>query len=65
MAEKSHLFHRSRVPVCIDLNAESVAGSEAPTIRSLLYFMETTRDGGIRYPPYSSGAEIACAVCTK
>jgi hypothetical protein len=27
--------------------------------------METSCDGGIRCPPYSSGAEIACAVCMK
>ena len=56
--------HSSRVPVCVDVNAESVAGSAVQNGRSLLYFLETTCTG-IRCPPYSNGAEIACAVCTK
>ena len=56
--------HKPRIPVCIDVNAESVAGSARHNVRSLLYFLETTCTG-IRCPPYSNGGEIACAVCTK
>ena len=32
--------HRSRVPVCVDVNAESIAGSAGETVVSLLYFVE-------------------------
>ena len=56
--------HRSRLPICVDVNPESVAGSAAETVTSSLYFVETTCTG-ISCPPYSDGAEIACVVCTK
>ena len=55
---------RSRVPICVDASAESITGSAAQTVTSLLYFVETTCTG-IRCLPYSDGAEIACVVCTK
>ena len=64
MTAKKNTAHKSRVPICVDVNAESVDGSAAPTTTSLLYFIETTCTG-IRCPPYSDGAEIACVVCTK
>ena len=64
MAESHHATHRSRVPICVDVNSEPIDGSAAHTVTSLLYFMETTCTG-IRCPPYSNGAEIACVVCTK
>lgn len=64
MSEKYHADHRNKVPVCVDVGAESVAGSSPQHVHSLLYFMETHCDG-IRCPPYFSGAEITCAVCTK
>ncbi len=52
------------VPVCVDVNAESVPGSDGVHDDSLLYFLEA-RCEGIRCPPYSDGAEITCVVCTK
>ena len=52
------------VPVCIDKNAESVPGSSGTSSASQLYFIET-RCVGIPCQPYSEGAEITCAVCTK
>ncbi len=55
---------KNKVPVCVDVQAESIPGSSAHTVTSLLYFMETTCTG-IRCPPYSNGAEITCVVCTK
>ena len=64
MADRYRSNQKTRVPVCIDVNAESVAGSAGQNGASLLYFLET-RCTGIRCPPYSNGAEIACAVCTK
>ena len=64
MADRSHANHKSRVPVCVDVSSRSVAGSAGEHSRSLLYFIET-RCYGITCPPYSNGAEITCAVCTK
>ena len=52
------------VPICVDVNPESVPGSGGRHDDSLLYFIET-RCEGIPCPPYSNGAEITCAVCTK
>ena len=64
MTEKHHQHHRSRVPVCVDVSSESVRGSSGEHTHSLLYFIETSCSG-IACPPYSNGAEITCAVCTK
>ena len=64
MAGHHHTMVKSRAPICVDVNAESIPGSAAQTVTSLLYFVETTCTG-IRCPPYSDGAEIACVVCTK
>lgn len=64
MSESYHSHHKSRAPVCVDVDAESIPGSSEANIRSILYFLETTCTG-INCPPYSEGAEITCAVCTK
>lgn len=53
-----------RVPACVDSESESVPGSAGHDIKSLVYFLETTCIG-VDCPPYSDGAEITCAVCTK
>ena len=63
MTDRSHVNHRSRVPVCVDVNAEAVAGGASDRDHSLLYFTETSCDG-IRCPPYFLGSEITCVVCT-
>ena len=64
MADNHGTHHQSRVPVCVDLNPESIGGS-APRARlpSMFYFIETTCSG--LCPPYSNGAELTCVVCTK
>ena len=62
-AEKSSSF-RSRVPVCIDVNAETIAGNTHGNFKSVLKFIETTRIG-ISCPPFIDGAELTCVVCTK
>ena len=64
MSEHHYDQHQSRLSICVDENAESVGGSAAQNVASVLYFMETTCTG-ISCPPYSDGAEIACVVCTK
>lgn len=56
--------HLGKAPVCIDIQAESLPGSIGSNVKSLLYFLETTCTG-IPCPPYSNGAEITCAVCSK
>ena len=64
MAAGHYTTQKSRVPLCVDVNAQSVPGSATAYVDSLLYFIET-QCRGIACPPYSNGAEITCAVCTK
>ena len=64
MTEHSLSNRNSRVPICVDVEAETVAGSSSRTFPSLLHFIETTCTG-IQCPPYKNGAEISCVVCTK
>ena len=64
MSEAQYNNHKSKAPVCIDVNAESVPGSAGHIVKSVIHFMETTCLG-INCPPYFNGAEITCAVCTK
>ena len=64
MSSGQYSDQKSKVPICVDVSAESVAGSAGANVKSLLYFMETTCTG-IKCPPYSNGKEIACTVCTK
>lgn len=64
MGNMWHATHKTRVPICVDVNAESIAGSAAHTVQSTMYFLETTCTG-INCPPYSNGAEVTCVVCTK
>ncbi len=64
MSNSYHQHRGSRVSVCVDINAESVAGSAAQHVKSLFYFIETTCTG-VKCPPYFEGAEITCVVCTK
>ena len=63
MSGRSDAVQKGRVPICVDVNAESVPGSAARTSTSVLVFLEATCTG-ISYPPYSDGAEVACVVCT-
>ena len=53
----------SRVPVCVDVNAQPVPNSQTNYYASELYFLETRCPG--LCPPYSDGAEVTCVVCTK
>jgi hypothetical protein len=65
MADRYVSNHASgRVPICVDSNSESVPGSGARGGNSFMYFLETSC-AGIPCPPYSSGAELSCVVCTK
>ena len=61
MADKH--IHNSRAPVCVDVSAESVPGSQTDYYASELYFLETRCPG--LCPPYSNGAEVTCVVCSK
>lgn len=54
----------SEVPVCVDVDSESVPGSSARHDNSLLFFIEN-RCAGILCPPYFDVAELSCVVCTK
>jgi len=50
--------------VCIDADAEFVHGSHANRNGALLYLVEG-QCGSLPCPPYVSGRELTCAVCTK
>ena len=64
MTDKFYGDHKSRVPICVDVNAGSIPGSAHHHVNSIVSFMEATCKG-IRCPPYFKGAEILCVVCTK
>ena len=55
---------RRKETICIDKNPEKVPGTSSVDTASLLFFTESTCTG-IKCAPYSLGAELACAVCTK
>ena len=50
--------------VCVDANAEGTTGSHSNQNGALLYFAES-HCGSLPCPPYATGLEITCAVCTK
>ena len=63
MAERD--THYRSTYECVDVNAESVPGSAADSNGALFYFTEMRDCDGINCPPYASGYELTCAVCTK
>ena len=50
---------------CVDVDAESIPGTEADISGALFYFTEMRDCDNISCPPYTSGYELSCAVCTK
>ena len=50
--------------VCVDVDAEVVAGTESDDNGASMFFTEVVCTG-ISCPPYTAGDELACAVCTK
>ena len=63
MAEHNN-HHRSTFE-CVDVNAESVPESAENSNGNLFYFTEMRDCAGISCPPYTSGDELTCAVCSK
>ena len=51
--------------VCVDQNAEAVAGEARDVNGALLHHIDVACNTGIPCPPYSDNKEITCAVCTK
>jgi hypothetical protein len=64
MSEAQYTNHKTKTPVCMDVNAEPLPGTSGHNVKSVIHFMEVTCVG-IQCPPYSNGAEITCVVCTK
>ena len=50
---------------CVDCNPESVSGSISNTDGGLFYHIEVQCNYGLPCPPYDSGKEVTCVVCTK
>ena len=67
MSTAQNFTQNTKTPVCMDNDAQALQvgeESDRQSVRSFLHFMETTCIG-ISCPPYSNGAEVTCAVCTK
>ena len=61
----AHLGHKGRTQfICVDGDAESTTGSHNNHNGALLYFAES-HCGSLPCPPYATGKELTCAVCTK
>ena len=56
--------HRRTQYICVDGNAESTTRSHTNHNGALLYFVES-HCGSLPCPPYATGKELTCAVCTK
>lgn len=54
----AHAYH------CIDINPESLPGGNANVNGYLLYFVEVNC-ANLKCPPYVTGREMTCVVCTK
>ena len=67
MAAAQYSNQKSKVPICVDVAADSHPSGYVR--QSELYFLETVCTGigctGIGCPPFFNGAEITCGVCTK
>ena len=59
-----HHNHGKATYECVDMNAESIPGSQANTDGGLFYHVEATCNG-LPCPPYDPQKELTCAVCTK
>ncbi len=55
--------HRSTFE-CVDMNAESIPGSQPNTDGAIFHFNRASCNG-IPCPPYDNNMKISCAVCTK
>ena len=56
--------HRRAQYICVDENPESTTGSHTNRDGALLYFVES-HCGSLPCPPYATGKELTCVVCTK
>ena len=57
--------HKGRTQfICVDANAESTTGSHSSKNGASLYFAES-HCGSLPCPPYTTGKELTCAICTK
>ncbi|XP_028395407.1 short-chain collagen C4-like [Dendronephthya gigantea] len=60
-----HYNHKGRTQfLCVDENAEATTGSHVDYNGALLYFVES-QCGSLPCPPYATGKELTCVVCTK
>ena len=56
--------YRRKETICVDKDPHYVTGTSSTINGALLYFVESTCTG-IKCAPYSLGAELTCAVCSK
>ena len=61
----AHRYQKGRTQfICVDASAEGTTGSHSEDNGAFLYFVES-HCGSLPCPPYASGKELTCAVCTK
>ena len=61
----AHYLSKGRTHfICVDENAQATTGSHTDQNGALLYFVES-HCGSLPCPPYSTGKELTCVVCTK
>ena len=57
--------HKGRTQfICVNGNAEATTRSHTGKDVALLYFVES-HSGSLPRPPYGTGKELTCVVCTK
>ena len=59
-----HNAHKKATYVCLDHDPEVVPGGSEDKNGALFYTVEAVCSGALPCPPYRSGCEIACVVCT-
>ena len=61
----AHHGHNGKTQfICVDGSAEATTGSHVDNNGALLYFVES-HCGSLPCPPYATGKELTCVVCTK
>ncbi|KAK3100184.1 hypothetical protein FSP39_015894 [Pinctada imbricata] len=59
-----HIHEAASQYICVDKDAENVPGSSVNKNGKLLFPVEA-QCGSLKCPPYSTGQELACVVCSK
>ena len=62
LVSQRHDYKKSNF-ICVDKDAEGLSGGEVNDDGNLIYAVQVVC-GALQCPPYSTGKEIACVVCS-